>query len=246
MKKFRHIALALCFVAVFAVSCGPRVIPRGKLAEIYAEMFLADQWLRENPPLNRSADTLLVYEPILEHYGYTTDDYLRSVERYMRDPDKYAKLLRGVSKRLDEEVAAVKKQISREQYLSGLHLDRVQVADSLLRRYRSYYLGRPRVAVDSLFQLTLLDYSPDTTYEGPRMIVWADTVALRDSLALADSLAMADSLAWADSLQLDSLAKTKEIVKEKKDSVEVFVGKRIRRVPRAERVDVPKQLEAAE
>ena len=54
------------------------MIPRGKLSDIYVEMFLTDQWLRENPSVNRTADTLLVYEPIFKRHGYSTDDYLRS------------------------------------------------------------------------------------------------------------------------------------------------------------------------
>lgn len=223
MRGFRHIVLALALVAALAVSCRPRVIPRGRLTDIYAEMFLADQWLRENPEISRTADTLLVYEPILERHGYTTDDYLRSVERYMRDPDKYAKLVRGVVRKLEKETEVVKKQLAHEEYLSGLHLGRLQVADSLLARYRSYYIGRPRVLVDSLFQLSLLDVSPDTSWDGPRMIVWSDTIAPVDSLAVLDSLALADSL------QLDTLMKTHDIVRSQEDSVEVFVGRRLQR-----------------
>lgn len=217
MKGFRHTVLALALAAALAASCGPRVIPRGKLSDIYVEMFLTDQWLRENPSVNRTADTLLVYEPIFKRHGYSTDDYLRSQEYYLRDPDRYAKLLRGVSRKLDKERQVIQKQIDKEDYLSGLHLGRVSVADSLLATFRKTYAGRPRVIVDSLFRLRLADFSSDTVYEGPRMIVWSDTL-LRDTLAV-------DSLALADSLQLDSLAKTHDIMREVTDSGEVFVGR---------------------
>lgn len=229
MKAFRHIVLALVGAAFLALSCGPRVIPRGKLTDIYADMFLTDQWLRENPEVSKTADTLLVYEPIFRRYGYTTDDYLRSVEYYMQDPDRYAKILRGVSRKLEKELGAVKKQIEREEYLSGLHLDRLQIADSLLAFFRKPYLGRPRVVVDSLFQLSLQDINPDTTFEGPRMIVWRDTVGL-----VPDSLAV-DSL-LVDSLLVDSLRRTDAVVREVIDSMEVFVGKVPRRLPRPEPV----------
>ena len=195
MKGFRHTVLALALAAALAASCGPRVIPRGKLSDIYVEMFLTDQWLRENPSVNRTADTLLVYEPIFKRHGYSTDDYLRSQEYYLRDPDRYAKLLRGVSRKLDKERQVIQKQIDKEDYLSGLHLGRVSVADSLLATFRRTYAGRPRVIVDSLFRLRL-----------------ADTLAV-------------DSLALADSLQLDSLAKTHAIMREVTDSGEVFVGR---------------------
>lgn len=226
MKGFSHIVLALAVVAALAASCRPRVIPRGKLSDIYVEMFLTDQWLRENPDVNRTADTLLVYQPIFERHGYTTDDYLRSQAYYLQDPDRYAKILRGVSRKLDKELKVIKKQIEREEYLAGLHLGRVSVADSLLSPWRKAYAGRPRVLVDSLFRLRLTDFSSDTVFDGPRMIVWSDTL-LRDTLAV-------DSLALADTLQLDSLTKTRDILREVTDSGEVFVGRIRRPHPRPE------------
>ena len=72
------------------VSCSGddgKVIPRSKLAEIYAEMFVTDQWLMDTPGVRRLADTSLVYEPILRKYGYTSEDYRVSVDRYMDDPE---------------------------------------------------------------------------------------------------------------------------------------------------------------
>ena len=230
MKGYRHIVLALACIAALAASCGPRVIPRGKLSDIYVEMLLTDQWLRDNPDINRTADTLLVYEPIFERYGYTTDDYLRSQAYYLRDPDRYAKMMRGVTRKLEKELKVIRKRIEKEEYLAGLHLGRMTVADTLLAPFRKTYAGRPRIVVDSLFRLRLTDFSSDTVYDGPRMIVWSDTL-LRDTLAV-------DTLAFADSLQLDSLAKTHDIMREVTDSGEVFVG-RVRR-PRP-RLEIPEE-----
>ena len=79
----------------FLISCGgdkEKVIPRSKLAEIYAEMFITDQWLGANPSLRRSADTSLVYAPILEKYGYTSADYRKSVDMYMDDPERFSRI----------------------------------------------------------------------------------------------------------------------------------------------------------
>ena len=103
---FRRPGHILVFVllALTVLSCGKaRVIPRGKLVDIYAEMFLTDQWLRDNQDVKKTADTLLVYEPIFNRYGYTTDDYLKTVEHYMREPDKYAKILKNTAKKLEKK-----------------------------------------------------------------------------------------------------------------------------------------------
>ena len=91
MKRSLNI-FCIIILALAASSCsrGPRVIPRGKMARIYAEMLVTDQWINSTPSVKRMADTSLVYEPILEKYGYTTEDYRRSVEVYMDDPERYS------------------------------------------------------------------------------------------------------------------------------------------------------------
>ena len=71
MKAVRHIS-AVFAVLLLIVSCSGdngKVIPRSKLAEIYAEMFMTDQWIISTPGVRQIADTSLVYEPILEKYG---------------------------------------------------------------------------------------------------------------------------------------------------------------------------------
>ena len=57
---------------MLSVSCRKdeaEVIPRSKMAEIYAEMLVTDQWITTTPGIRMIADTSLVYEPILEKYG---------------------------------------------------------------------------------------------------------------------------------------------------------------------------------
>ena len=65
--KHRINIYGLLFLALVALSCskGPRVIPRGKMARIYAEMLVTDQWINSTPSVRRMADTSLVYEHIL-------------------------------------------------------------------------------------------------------------------------------------------------------------------------------------
>ena len=73
MRFARHIVL-FTFV-LFVISCGGKegkVIPRGKLAEIYAEMLMVDQWIMSNPGNRHVADTSLVTSGNYERY-YTDD-----------------------------------------------------------------------------------------------------------------------------------------------------------------------------
>ena len=99
--------LGLLAVISAVLSCGKEdgdIIPKGKMAEIYADMFMADQWLIQNPKATRTADTTLVYEAIFREYGYDSDDYRATVAHYMEDPDRFARILRRTVTILDARV----------------------------------------------------------------------------------------------------------------------------------------------
>ena len=83
MKPLLKHIVPLLAVIVFA-SCKKdeaEVIPRGKMADIYAEMLMTDQWISSTPGVRMIADTSLVYEPILQKYGYDKYDYIVVMDR---------------------------------------------------------------------------------------------------------------------------------------------------------------------
>lgn len=94
-KRILHIVVvAFAFVCVLACSGrGARVIPKKTFAKIYAEMALADQWLRDNYSLRPVADTSLFYEAVFARHGYTADDYRCSIEHYLQNPDEYKRIM---------------------------------------------------------------------------------------------------------------------------------------------------------
>lgn len=122
MGRFlKHIVLPLVLSAVSLASCRneeAKVIPRDKLADIYAEMLMTDQWVMLTPGVRMIADTSLVYAPILEKYGFTTADYVKSVDFYMNDPERYARILRTTSEIITDRLEYLreqKKQLLEEQ-----------------------------------------------------------------------------------------------------------------------------------
>ena len=113
--------LIVIVLMALAASCrGPRTIPRDDLADIFHDMFLQDQQIRNNPSLKKLADTSLVYEGIFREYGYTTDDYIYTVGKYIREPDKFAKIFAKTADRLDKEAKEVGKEVALEQWRAGL------------------------------------------------------------------------------------------------------------------------------
>ena len=120
---FGHIALLAASVIVLLPSCrkdDAEVIPRAELSRIYAEMLLTDQWILNTPNVRNIADTSLVYEPILEKYGYDPDDYRKSIDVYMDDPERFAKIFRETSELLSarlDELHAEKERLKRLEEL---------------------------------------------------------------------------------------------------------------------------------
>ena len=120
-KVIRHILAALVLAACLC-SCSRegRVIPRNKLAHIYADMFLADSWLSSASYESRNrADTMAFYEPIFEKYGYTVEDYWVSVSHYLQDPDRFSRILNKSNALLVTELAAIRQEQEQEAAASS-------------------------------------------------------------------------------------------------------------------------------
>ena len=171
--------LALLVCACLLPSCRHvKIMSERDMSDIYAEMFLADQWLNDNPGLKRTADTTRFYETIFRRFGYGFEDYDASVNYYLNHPEKYKKIveraqnkLRSTQKSLESFEKALERQNQILAGLGALHL--------------------PVFAVDYVKVDTLMVWAP-----------WRDTLSYRDSV-LRERLRL-DSLRQ-DSLRRDSL-----------------------------------------
>lgn len=212
--KRRHLRIAIIILAVVLLGIIPtffmhrhgRVIPRNKMARIYAEMLLTDQWINDNWVQNRSADTSFVYRPILRRYGYDEKDWRKSVSKYIKDPDRYSRILKKSAAMLE----------AREKELR-LRLDLINAAERLEQETagyipeRLYWLAGMRNP-DNFVEDGLVFYVDsvggsewrfdpyrgyDTLFAGP---AWK--ISLRDSVSVDSLLVDVDSL----SVSVDSLS----------------------------------------
>ena len=236
--KRRHLRIAIIILAVVLLGIVPtffmhrngRVIPRNKMARIYAEMLLTDQWINDNWAQNRSADTSFVYRPILRRYGYDEKDWRKSVSKYIKDPDRYSRILKKSAAMLE----------AREKELR-LRLDLINAAERLEQETagyipeRLYWLAGMRNP-DNFVEDGLVFYVDsvggsewrfdpyrgyDTLFAGP---AWK--ISLRDSVSV-DSLSVSvDSL----SVSVDSLSVSVDSLSVDVDSLAPVVAK-----PAAER-----------
>lgn len=180
MKKYIGILLILTLLLTVSCQRKGRIIPEKKLSKIYAEMFIADQWLIQNRDEKKRADTLWFYRPIFEKYGYTMEDYLVSVDHYLGDPDKFFKIL-----------DKTKEQILKEKTVIEKERDRETAMEANLRKIRAFNFGvkifsetlDPAYAVDTITihrdtcGMYVLDpVRRDTIWVGPALAEPADSL----------------------------------------------------------------------
>ncbi len=148
MKRFLHIVLVL----LVAVACrGPRVIPKDTMTDIYTDMFLADQMVRDADIPRAQMDTMLLYEAVFEKYGYDTEDYLYSLRYYLKDPERFGKVFENVAKRLEGEVDALKKIVELRDRIASKRDAEYPLVDSVLTPFskESVFVGLARVERDT-------------------------------------------------------------------------------------------------
>ena len=104
MGTVRTVFLALLLALACLPGCGrkDKIIPREKMVDIYADMFLADQWIRDQGSLTYQVDTMRFYEPLFRKYGYTTLDFRNSANYYLQDPRRFARILQRASSKLED------------------------------------------------------------------------------------------------------------------------------------------------
>lgn len=197
MKIFKHIFPVVLALVLFSSCSGEKskVIPRGDLAEIYAEMLMTDQWIASHPELRKKADTSLVYEPILQKYGYTTQDYVLTMDKYMDDPERYSRILRTTGEILDSRLKELQVKMEELQRLEEIRkrLEKVRAEVSKYITYKTHYPDTSRkeydhipdsltVWVDSnhIYCLELI-FSHDSLIDGPGLVA-VDTVVVADTL----------------------------------------------------------------
>ena len=163
-KGLEYLVLCLAVVLCLLPSCRRgRVISAGVMSDIYAEMFLADQWINDNSQFKKKADTSGFYEAIFKKHGYSLKDYDASVNHYLREPEKYSKILenaakklRSTQKSLDEFEKTIEKQNRILAGVGALHLPEFSVNAISKDTALLWALARDTIRRDSLLRDSLI------------------------------------------------------------------------------------------
>jgi len=156
-SRLSYLLLSLAVLFCLLPSCHrAKVISVGRMADIYAEMFLADQWINDNPSLRRKADTTQYYGAIFASHGCDFADYDASVKYYLSHPEKYNQIMKKAVEKLSKEhtrIEELKASIDHQNEilagLSALHLP-VFAPDSIVCDTAMLWILRDTTAIDSL------------------------------------------------------------------------------------------------
>lgn len=103
-KLSSYVASTVIAIATLlgSVACsGPRVIPDNILIDIFHDAYIANAYIDE---CNINSDSLYIYEPIFERYGYTMDDLQHTIMTFTeRKSAMLSDLMHEVNSRIDAE-----------------------------------------------------------------------------------------------------------------------------------------------
>jgi len=102
----------IILVILVATSCSKNVIDDDDLPKILADIYMADRYVLNSPVNIRKADSSLIYEPILNKYGYTTEDFVYTIDYYLPRPVKLKSYFTDAKKILEERELNVSNKLA--------------------------------------------------------------------------------------------------------------------------------------
>ena len=170
---------------LLSCSRNDRIIPKDVMSGIYYDIYMTDEAVNKEYKYRKMVDTMLLYEPIFKKYGYTTEDYIRSLHYYLARPDKFEDVFEDTKAMLERRKAQLESILEAEGKRPRLW----SFTDSL-ELYTSDGIHAPS-AVKSM---RVMFFKPDTAVPSSPVI---DTVFLERPtnafMIFDDSASMAES-----------------------------------------------------
>lgn len=102
MKRF---PLYLFIISYVLFSCNSGTIPLNDLSHIIADMYLADATAVSNYSIIKKADSVAIYESVINKHGYTAKEFHSTIDKLIERPGK----LRMVYEKAKEELVEKQK-----------------------------------------------------------------------------------------------------------------------------------------
>ncbi len=170
-------SLLLLTLLLILFSCSDRgIIKKEELPPLIADLFIADKALSMDFQRMQSADTMAIYEPVLKKYGYTTEEFLATIDHYLPRPAKLKGFFTKAMEILEKRKALAEEQIIEAEIKSFVLKDvllSIRERDSLKKTDLHIRALRWIIAPDSFPKSPF--FLPDSLYERveyPGMAIW--------------------------------------------------------------------------
>jgi len=169
--------LIIPLLVIITASCSNKdIIPRDQLPQILAEMYIADRSVMNDPQKMARVDSVLVYEPVLQKYGYNTKTLINTFNYYLPTPQKLKSSFTAARKILEERMGDIRIRIAvaekSDSIFAPIH-KLIREADSL-KYMDSYQRSLRWMIAPEIFPKRGI-YIPDSLsnrYEHPKMLIW--------------------------------------------------------------------------
>ena len=166
--KIKRVIMLVAALIVVACS-GPKVIPDSVLADIFHDAFLVNAYTSE---AKITTDSLYIYEPIFQRYGYTVEDLQHTLTTInQRKSSRISNIMKDVSNRLEQEYKAEQRKIvvldTIDNYAKRAYT-RTMYSDSLIRVKKLRDTSKLRISLKDLVEgeyTVSFDYYIDTLDE---------------------------------------------------------------------------------
>lgn len=113
-----------CLMLLFVACSSNNIIPQKDMVRILTKIYLTDGTISIPDRVLLSAkDTIAYYEPILEHYGYTTEQFDSSIKYYSQNTQVFDEILDRVIMELSKMEEKSKEKLMAIDSLDGERVD---------------------------------------------------------------------------------------------------------------------------
>ena len=115
-KILHRVTLVVALAALLCTwSCRKRgILSKDDVSSIMFEMFVADEYAKKYPQVNKAADSLLLYQHIFDRYGCSLEDYRNSIRYYIQDEKAYTYILKRAVQIAKDSSSSANRELSRE------------------------------------------------------------------------------------------------------------------------------------
>lgn len=179
--RFKINIVITILVSILLASCSKsKTIPDKKLVNILYDMYLLDA-VTYNTGISNYDDSVRVYDPITEKYGYSVDDLNRTLRKHILKDGQLQKIFEKVN----VKIAAEKKKWEPEARIEKLSQNQFRGTDSMVINSTVF---SPRGFNVKLDEIGVYDVSAeffffeDDSTKNPKMTVWMSSQRHRDSV----------------------------------------------------------------